>query len=625
MKLSIIIPYYNGGKYTIELLDRLGGQITDDVEVILVDDGSKKQFTSYRYWLKVIRKKNGGCASARNRGLKEARGEYIAFIDADDMVPEYYVEKLLDKIRGGYDVIDFSWRSLNSSGRQFNNVLSSDDDRLTNPSVCTRAFKRSYIGDERFNEKKDSTEDEDFSRRLGYLNGNVKHGSISEYMYYYRTDSETSKVMRFKQGLMRTKRVVYYYRHVTADMTDLLDEIKREDERNEVWLLTEQNDIPELARYCQISRPFQIWGHYAKGEDNGYITLIEVPDRADVVMYVEHANEVGGITTFIYNWCYHMREWYDILVLYDSFGEEQAARLSGLVRAKKNDGKPIICETIILNRLTDRIPQNVKYGRTVQLCHACVQLNYRIPQDRDILINVSQAAKDSWGEESADGVVIHNMTGPEHGRALLLISATRCGAFDKGSNDDRMRKLAEKLEAAGIRFLWLNFSDKGLHNMPSGFVNMAATPDVRSYIARADYLVQLSDKEAYSMSILEALTSNTAVIATPFPSLYEEGFIDGVHGYAVPYNMDFDVKKLLDVPRFDFAYDNKKIIAEWKKILGRKPKRRTEKPKNGKSLIECTRKYYDIELGRMIHPGEIIEAAEDRAAKICDMGYGRRV
>ena len=180
--LSIIIPYYNGGSYTEELLDRLDPQITDEVEVILVDDGSEKPFKTDYPWCKVIRKKNGGCASARNRGLNVAKGRYIAFIDADDMVPEYFVEKLLKKTEGDYDIIDFSWKSLTFEGKQHNYVLRSDKDRLPNPSVCTRAFKRSFIGDIRFNEKKDSTEDEDFSRKVGYLyRTDYKHGSISEY------------------------------------------------------------------------------------------------------------------------------------------------------------------------------------------------------------------------------------------------------------------------------------------------------------------------------------------------------------------------------------------------------------------------------------------------------------
>jgi len=626
IRLSIIIPYWNAAVYTDELLEILSRQIRDDVEVIIIDDGSDIPYKTEFLWAKVIRKRNGGCASARNRGLKIAKGEYISFIDADDIVPEYFIEKLLEKTAGGYDVIDFSWKSLDSNGRQFNYLLRSDDDRLPNPSVCTRAFKRAYIGNVRFNEQKDSTEDEDFSRKLGYLSDdNCKHGAISEYMYFYRTSNDNSKVLRFKKGLMNTKRVLYYYKTVTADMTDLLEDVKQEDQYNEVWLMTERCDIPELSRYCQICRPQRMWAHYVLGEPTNLVEIINPPRTVNVVMYVEFANKVGGISTFIYNWCQYMKAFYDILVLFNRLDADQVDRLGRIVAVQQNDGSPIICDTLILNRLTDKIPDNVTYKKTIQICHACCQQNYTIPLDRDYLINVSRAAKDSWGEISKDGIVIHNLPYIQKKQALFLVSATRVKTVDKGENDDRMRKLAEMLRDAEIPFVWLNFSDNKLSNMPYGFVNMPSTLDTQSYIAKADYLVQLSDKEAYSMSILEALNLNTAIIATPFPSLFEEGFIDEIHGYTVPFNMDFDVKKLLNVPEYKFQSETASIINQWKRILGAKPKRRKSRHFNHGVEILCIKKYHDTVLNRTISAGQRVTVTKDRAQLICDMGYGRRV
>ena len=626
-RLSIIIPYWNAAVYTDELLEILNRQIRDDVEVVVVDDGSDVPYKTEFPWAKVVRKRNGGCASARNKGLKIVMGEYISFIDADDIVPEYFIEKLLEKTAGGYDVIDFSWKSLNSAGRQFNYVLRSDNDRLPNPSVCTRAFKRAYIGNVRFNEQKDSTEDEDFSRKLGYLSdNNCKHGAISEYMYFYRTSNDNSKVLRFKKGLMNTKRILYHYKTVTADMTDLLAEIKREDVHNEVWLMTEQCDIPELSRYCQICRPQRMWAHYLLGEPTNLIEVIVPPTSAQVVMYVEYSNKVGGIATFIYNWCQYMRKYYDILVVYGRLDADQVARLARIVRVQQSNAGPVICDTIILNRLTDKVPANVTYKRIVQMCHACRQINFDIPKHYDYLINVSQAAKDSWGEASKDGIVIHNLPYMERKQALFLVSATRVRTIDKGENDQRMRTLAEMLRDAGIPFIWLNFSDNKLDSMPYGFINMPATLDTQSYIAKADYLIQLSDKEAYSMSVLEALTNNTAVIATPFPSLFEEGFEDGIHGHVVPFDMKFDVRRLLDVPVFNFTVDSKPIIAQWRKVLGVKVKKANRRQIGAQTVnIICIKKYYDTQLKRTITAGEQLTVLEPRADQICNAGYGRRV
>ena len=112
--LSIIIPYYNAMPYTKELLDVLSPQITDEIEVIVVDDGSRELFETDYPWVKVIHKSNGGCASARNVGLDHAHGEYISFIDADDMVSRDFIQKVLEKTKQSPqpDVIDLSWKSL---------------------------------------------------------------------------------------------------------------------------------------------------------------------------------------------------------------------------------------------------------------------------------------------------------------------------------------------------------------------------------------------------------------------------------------------------------------------------------------------------------------------------------
>ena len=97
-KLSIIIPTYNCKDYTDELLSCLDKQMTDEVEVIVIDDGSKIPYETEYKWVNLIHKSNGGPASSRNTGLNKATGEYIAFIDGDDLVSDNYISALLKKI-----------------------------------------------------------------------------------------------------------------------------------------------------------------------------------------------------------------------------------------------------------------------------------------------------------------------------------------------------------------------------------------------------------------------------------------------------------------------------------------------------------------------------------------------
>lgn len=623
MKLSIIIPAYNAEPYLGELVKCLADQMQPDVEVIIVDDGSAEKVKYSFPWLKVIRKKNGGVSTARNRGLEVAKGSYIQFIDADDLVPEYFVEKLLAKIDAtDADLIDHSWRSLDSQGVQHNFLLKSDSDRLINPSAATRCFKRSFIGDTRFNEKKDSTEDEDFTRHLGVMdpNSTYKHASMTEYMYFYRTSVENSKVKRFKKGLMNTKRIVYYYRQVTADMTDLLEEIRKEDETNEVWLLTERCEIPELKRYCQIAQPFYLWCHELRGEPYSKCTLVPIPIKTQVVLYVEFAARVGGITTFIYNWCQNMKDRYKILVLYDRFDEKALERLKKIVPTMKNDINTVIqCDTIILNRLTDKMPPNLIYTRSIQMCHANIQPNYRIPQDRDFLVNVSKISKESWGKQAERGIVINNMSWQDAQKCLILVSATRINSADKGYNDSRIIKLAQMLNEAEIPFVWLSFSDQPLQNPPKNVINMDARMNVQDYIARADYLVQLSDTESFCYSIIEALTNGVPVITTPLEVLPEIGVIDGINGHIIPFDMEFNVEKLLNIPKFIFNFDNESRIKQWEKLLKAKPPKR--KLPGNQAKIQVLYPYKDTTLNTFFNSGQEYVIPKERAEKALEAGY----
>ena len=620
MRLSIIIPAYNAEPYLGELVDCLRRQMCEGVEVIIVDDGSDKKVAYKEKWLKVINKENGGVSTARNKGLDIAKGEYIQFIDADDLVPDYFLKVLLNKIEYEKpDVIEYSWKSLTREGVQHNIVLRSLEDRLPNPSVCTRCFKRSVIGDVRFNLLKDSTEDEDFSRKIGYLDNEstLKRAIISDYMYFYRTAVENSKIKRFKKGLMKTKRIVYYYPHVVKEMGWLLDEIKKEDERNEVWLLTKNCDIPELKRYCQIARPFRIWAHEKRGEPCDCIDIMEPPLKTQVVLFAEFLPRVGGIETFIYNFVCHMRDKYDIAIVYTDIDALRLRQYAKVVRCVEVGGKnerEIICDTLICNRLTDKIPKNIRYNKSIQLCHCCKQRTITIPTDRDMLVCVSDTSKKSWGNPAKDAVVIHNFSSKNVGEALMLVSATRIGAPDKGKNDKRMIQLAEMLEAAKIPYVWLVFSQTPLHGAPASVINCGYTENIEYFLQKADYLVQLSDEESWCLSANEALLCGCPVLITPFEAAFEMGVVDGENGYIVPFDMDFDVKKLLKIPRgFKFESKDDEIADEWVKILG------DSKPEGGyvpyipPFKVRAKKEYLDVELKRVVRRGEELTVTETRA------------
>lgn len=90
--ISIIIPVYNAEKTLNRCVDSVLNQTFHDWELLLIDDGSKDRsmYLCDEYALKdkrikVFHKKNGGVSSARNMGLDYARGEWITFVDSDDL------------------------------------------------------------------------------------------------------------------------------------------------------------------------------------------------------------------------------------------------------------------------------------------------------------------------------------------------------------------------------------------------------------------------------------------------------------------------------------------------------------------------------------------------------------
>lgn len=100
MYLSVIVPVYNGEKYIDELIQSLEQQSFKNFETILVDDGSKDnsyekcmEYERKYSWVRVIHTENAGVSNARNTGLQNACGEWVQFIDVDDVISENTFEE----------------------------------------------------------------------------------------------------------------------------------------------------------------------------------------------------------------------------------------------------------------------------------------------------------------------------------------------------------------------------------------------------------------------------------------------------------------------------------------------------------------------------------------------------
>lgn len=118
--LSIIIPVYNVEKYIHECLLSVCNQIKNNIEVIIVNDGSTDQSAqvvdefihnlpnSLKQNFIVIDQENQGVSQARNNGIQNANGNYITFIDSDDIIADDYIFKILSAIQTSPDLIQFN-------------------------------------------------------------------------------------------------------------------------------------------------------------------------------------------------------------------------------------------------------------------------------------------------------------------------------------------------------------------------------------------------------------------------------------------------------------------------------------------------------------------------------------
>lgn len=104
--VSVIIPYYNQGKYLQSAVQSALSSYNGDIEVLVVDDGSTEghakhycnQARKLDPRVRIIHKENGGLSSARNAGIREAKGTYIQLLDCDDVLLPGKIQRQVDQL-----------------------------------------------------------------------------------------------------------------------------------------------------------------------------------------------------------------------------------------------------------------------------------------------------------------------------------------------------------------------------------------------------------------------------------------------------------------------------------------------------------------------------------------------
>lgn len=213
--VSIIIPVYNVASCLPVCLDSLIAQTYTNLEIICVDDGSPDEcpgildeYANKDSRIKVVHQKNAGLSAARNRGLDEATGEYVAFVDSDDWLDPNYIKILMHGItRYGANVAACSYAKVQNIGEYhertddvvlFRGIIA--EELLRNwtlrKTVWGKIYKKSLLCGHRFASEVRMAEDSLFNLDVLCHSDGLKlyYTDIPLYYWYMREDSITHTV-----------------------------------------------------------------------------------------------------------------------------------------------------------------------------------------------------------------------------------------------------------------------------------------------------------------------------------------------------------------------------------------------------------------------------------------------
>lgn len=204
MWLSVIIPIYNAEEYLDECIASIIADAADHggIEVLLLDDGSTDDSLTicqkYKSPLfRVFHHENHGVSYTRNRGIQEASGDYIMFVDADDRLLPEWKRIVYEGVRLGCDVVYFSDKITNSKASR-QDVIDSifgvlKTDSLGNmASPCSRLFRRDHLLKNAICFDENLINGEDAIFNLSVITTAASYALIAKPIYQYRIDNQSA-------------------------------------------------------------------------------------------------------------------------------------------------------------------------------------------------------------------------------------------------------------------------------------------------------------------------------------------------------------------------------------------------------------------------------------------------
>ena len=239
-KISIIIPVYNSEKSLEKCLTSVINQNYRDIEIIIINDGSKdssqliiEQYSKIDKRIKAIRTENKGVSNARNLGIQNANGKYICFLDSDDYVDKDMYSELVKQIKEN-DMIICGWKQEEVNNNMevklseiegdlqkvIESVPNKDITKYTNPP-WNKMFKLELIKKNMIDFNSSISLGEDYIFNLKVMVKCRKIKTITNALYYYKIETN---------GLNLKKRTIQEYWDNYSRVIKNLEEINDENE-----------------------------------------------------------------------------------------------------------------------------------------------------------------------------------------------------------------------------------------------------------------------------------------------------------------------------------------------------------------------------------------------------------
>ena len=436
-----------------------------------------------------------------NNNYKEivntCNGKYIVFINYDDEISNDYFDKVLDKINSNtFDICFINYKI----DLKFNKRIKfeTDYDGLKNKKISSSSYIFNYVyNKEKLLELFSRTSSTNFNKECEEIF--KEKDAITDFIYFHKNNG--NRVIN--SFPFKNRKINNYYKNI-------------------IYI-----------------------NNHIRGNFNGIISWI---------------NNIGK--------CYGKKK--DITILYTDAKENTVSKLQdyGFTTVKFDNKYNYICDNLIVTSNDYYLPCNI-YGlnKKIVIVHAALgDYGKRYSKYNDDHFNEYYAVSKYACDKSKDFFNTNKMSyilnpykldKSNLKRPLNLVSAQRTSDFVK--RNDRIKKMAKFLDVLDIPYTWNVFGDLNEGTNLSGLIYRNRLSNVIDYELGADYFVILSDSEACPYSVIEALSVNTKIIATPIPSIKELGVEDGKNGFFIPFeyfdlgNEDKLCEKLKEI------YDNKDL------------------------------------------------------------------